>query len=163
MKYLFILFIFTISPLFGKTGVERSEILKLIPAEFSSLTKSDSYDDISSRFKDKISNSNKQKTLFLKYFGKDNDVTIGFDKGQFSYLLIKLPKQEKSSLFQKIYDSLSEDEKKKLVQINTSSGHTVGRDITVDLKDQSLRLKFKNDNSKTLQSVLIWSEGSKAP
>lgn len=163
MKYLILLFIFISNSIFATPSVERNEILKLIPSEFSNFSKKDTFESLSSRFKAKISKSKDQKTLFLKYFSNDNDVTIGFEKGKFSYVLIKLPKQEKSSLFNKIYDSLTEEEKKQLVKNNTKSGHEVGRDITVNLKEQSLRLKFKNDETKTLQTVLIWNEGVKTP
>lgn len=162
MKYLLLISIFIISSVNAK-NVERTEILKLVPRELAILNKSDTFESLSSRFKDKIKNTKDQKILYLEYFNKDNDVTIGFNQGKFSYILINLPDQKKSSLFNKIYDSLTEKEKKQLKENNTKSGHDVGRYITVNLKNQSLRLKFKHDESKALQSVLIWNQGEQSP
>lgn len=162
MKNKILLFLFFSVSIFAKP-VERVEILKLVPEELASLKKSDTFDDLSSKFKEKIKKSQDQKTLYLKYFSKQNDVTIGFNNGKFSYVLIKLPNDHNSSLFDKIYDSLTEKEKVQLKDYNSKSGHKVGRDITVNLKDQSIRLKFKHDDSKALQSVLIWNPGDKTP
>ncbi len=162
MKYIILFFLFISISIFAKP-IERNEILKLVPSELANLNKSDTFETLSSRFKGKIKKSKEQETLFLKYFSKDNDVTIGFEKGKFSYVLIKLPEEHKSSLFDKIYESLTDKEKQELKEKNTMSGHEVGRYLTVNLKDQSLRLKFKHDDSKSLQSVLIWNLGDDTP
>lgn len=141
----------------------RDEVLKLIPKEFAELSSKDTFDGLSEKFKDKILDVKNQKTLFLKHNTKDNDVTIGFENGKFSYLLIKLPKDE-SAMFERTLASMNKNEKDALYKkVNSGGGHHFGKEIEVELPDESLRLKFKNDSQKTLRSVLMWNKGAKAP
>lgn len=163
MKYLILLFTFLSSTIFATQSIDRGEILKLIPSEFSNFKKTDTFEDLKVRFKDKIIETKDQKTLFLKHFRKDNDVTIGFENGKFSYVIVKLPKKERPSFFKQVFDTISVEERRKILRDNTNSGHEVGRSISVNLEDQSLRLKFNNDETKTLQTVILWNEGAKAP
>lgn len=142
----------------------REEVLGIIPKELSALSAIDRFEDVRTRFKDKLIGKQNQETLYLGYFTKDNDVTLGFSEGKFSYALVKLPDDKNKAFFERVMSSMSQAEKNKLAKkIKSGGGHHFGKEFEIELPKQALRLKFKNNEEKTLRSVLFWNKGAKAP
>ena len=141
----------------------RERALKLIPNELAELSKNDSFEQLKEKFKDKIIEVKNEKVIYLKYFKKDNDVTIGFENGKFSYTLVSFNQSDKGSLYKRDLDQLSEDEKKLQAKKAIEKAHEKGRDIDLIVKDQSIKFKFKNNSSRDIKSILIWNKGDEMP
>lgn len=142
----------------------RKEVLALLPQELSSLSDTDTYESVKAQFKDKIIDTKDKQTLFLGYFTKDNDVTIGFKDGKFSYVFIKLASKNRNAIFEKTIDSLSSSQKAKFDKsLKEGGGHEFGRELAIELPEQAMKLLFKNNEAKDLHSVVFWNKGAKAP
>lgn len=134
----------------------RHLIEKDLPQELTKLSYKTTKQELVNTFKNKISLSEKD-TLYIDYFKKSNDVTIGLTKDHFEYILISPPLNQikEPELFKKVYSSLSDEEKKHLEKPMNLKTHDEGRYITVKLPREYMTLKFINNEEKTLVSILL--------
>lgn len=141
----------------------RSEVLNMLPTDLSNIDKSTDLKSISKKFSKQISRSEKD-AVYLNYFSKSNDVTIGLKNKKVSYVLLKVPFQIRSkaqNLFEKAYLRLSKEDQRKLLKNNNS--HEAGMLVEIKLPEEALLLKFKNTDKKELHSVIFWTPGEKLP
>lgn len=141
----------------------REELFKSLPKAVSELNKSSSIKEIKNKFAGKIKKSESQN-LFINYYSNQNDLTIGLDHDRFKYAYLKVPepiRKNTKNLFYKVYSRLSKEEKKNLVPDEVS--HESGRFIEINLPEEALTLKFKNNQSKDLHSIIFWNPGDKKP
>lgn len=145
------------------SSTARDEILKIVPSELANLSKED-FKTVSTRFQDKISGK-KSNSLFLNY-NNANDVTIGFKKDKFKYLLMEASsemKEKTPGLFGRIYTSLDQKEKNKITKEMSTPSHNAGDIIVINLASESLRLEFSNNENKTLKRIIMWPMGEQSP
>lgn len=162
IKLLFLFFIpFHISA--ATDSSIREELFKTLPKAVSELNKSSSSKEIKTKFAGKIKKSEPQN-LFINYFSNQNDLTIGLDSGRFRYAYLKVPESIRNNaknLFYKVYDQLSKEEKRNLIPKDIS--HDSGSFLEINLPEEALTLKFKNNQSKDLHSIIFWNLGDKKP
>lgn len=141
----------------------REELFKSLPKSVSELDKNSSSKEIKDKFAGKIKKSEPQN-LFINYFSNQNDLTIGLDSDKFRYAYLKVPesiRKNTKNLFYKAYERLSKEEKKNLLPNEIS--HDSGTFIEINLPEEALTLKFKNNQSKDLHSIIFWTPGDKKP
>ena len=138
----------------------RDRVFAKLPQELVSLSRASSAAEIKKKFSKKISASD-DENIYLRYFGEQNDVTIGLKHQSYQHILIKLPPHLKDKVidFNEVYQGLSREEQ----QQNLSTKHEAGRFIMIDLPAEGLKLKFTNNEKKTLNSVLISPPVRKKP
>jgi len=144
--------------------LERTDIEKILPAELVK-TLQEKASKAEETFKKKIYKK-ETDALYLNYFGRNGDVTLGVKDHQVSYLYVKIPPeiQKKAHLFDRAYDSLSDQEKKALhKKMSESTSHDKGRYTLIELPQKSMKLEFNNDERRTLRSVILWPLGEKLP
>ena len=142
----------------------RKEVMAKLPAEFSEIKKSQDSTSLKKTFSKKIKKA-ESDTLYLQYFEKKNDVTIGLKDKRFEYLYLEVPasmKEKFKGLFARAYDKLSESDRKNILS-SKSPAHENGRYLEITLPDEGLSLRFDNDDRKDLHSVLYWVPGEKRP
>lgn len=166
-KAIFLLSLFCCYQVFAslKELETRNEILKSLPEEISSLSNDSKVSDVKKKFQSKILNENKT-SLHLKYFSESNDLTIGTNEENLSYVYLKADqnlRKKHSQLFSKVYSELTSKQKDKISEKMNSASHAAGRYITIDLPEQGLMLEFSNNEAKSLHSVTFWTPGEKHP
>lgn len=143
----------------------RTEVLKLLPSELASISKTSSKTELEKTFKSKLKDKD-HDALFLHYFVEKNDVTVGLKNEKFHYLYVEVPQEiqaKAKSLFSKVYSQLSAKEKAKIKENMGSGGHSAGRSIKIDLPEQNLKLEFANTEDKRLISIIYWPIGGERP
>lgn len=144
----------------------RQEVLKLLPEDLVQILGKDA-DIAEQQFKAKISKKEKEGTLYLKYFEKSGDVTLGIKDKVVVYVYAELPtavSQKNPGLFKKALTWMTPEElEKQKEKISEDESHEAGRFFQLDYPKESLKLEFINNAQKTLHSVVIWKEGEKAP
>ncbi len=141
----------------------RTEVMEILPSEISALNNSTDLKAVKKKFSRHIKKSEKD-AVYLHYFSKNNDLTIGLKDQHVSYVLVKVPASIKSkaqNIFEKAYLRLSKAEQKLLLQNENS--HEAGNYIEIKLPEEALTLKFINNDKKDLHSVLFWTPGEKQP
>ncbi|MFA5584734.1 MAG: hypothetical protein WDA09_11020 [Bacteriovoracaceae bacterium] len=146
--------------------LERKDVENILPSELVKTLKDRDLVKVEKTFEKKI-NSKEADALYLDYFGKKNDVTLGIKDKKVSYLYVRIPteiQKKQNDLFDKAYDSLTQKEQEALnKKIAEDSSHGKGQFTTLDLPKKSMRLEFFNDEKRTLRSILLWPEGEKLP
>lgn len=138
----------------------RQEILGQLPLELRQLSPQDTQKVLEQKFAGKI-RSKEKNALFLSYFGQDNDVTIGLKDGRFEYLYIKIPgtfKLDGKKLFDQALNSLTPAEKKAQIKRwdQEDHSHRAGRFLSIDLPKEKMKLEFKRNESREVNSLVYW-------
>lgn len=145
----------------------RDEIIKMLPEELTKIDETQTRAELEKKFADKIQKKEDKDALYLQYFEKKNDVTIGFKKDHFQYLYIEFSldwNKKIPGLFERTLKSIPPEELKKQEKkalVNTS--HESGRYLILDLPKQGLKLEFLNNENKDLRSVIMWKPGRDLP
>lgn len=159
---LFFLFLFSSSTM---AQLERTDIENILPAELVKTLQEKKVSKVEEALKNKIYKK-EADALYLNYFGRNGDVTLGVKDHQVTYLYVKIPAeiQKKTNLFDRAYDTLSEQEKKALNKKSSeNTSHDKGRFTRIELPKKSMKLEFNNDEKRTLRSVILWPLGEKLP
>lgn len=141
--------------------------MALVPQELRELKPTETAISLEKKFSLKFRKTIPEKALYLKYFEKKYDVTIGFQNGTYRYLYLELPhalSKKSVGLYQTLMGQLTDKEKETILRTNAmDTTETKGRTLTVDLPKESMRLEFSNDETNTLQSILLWHPGDLIP
>lgn len=151
-------------PLWASSPQEVSnEVIKLLPTELTTLTSSQTKQELEKKFKSKIKIKD-DKSLHLAYNSKFVDVTINLKNNHFTSILYHAPdslKAKTSDLYQKAWSVLSEQDKDKIEKEMDSPTHSAGSVISIELPGQNMKLEFANNEQKTLQSITILDKKGK--
>lgn len=143
----------------------RNLILNTLPEDIATLSSKSKMEDIKKKFQTKILKQN-DTAIFLKYFTDSNDLTLGLNNENLSYVYLKADqnlRQKNSQLFSRVYSELTKEQKDKINQNMSSASHEAGRFIKIDLPEQGMMLEFSNNEAKSLHSVTFWTPGEKHP
>lgn len=156
-----------LSLLFGQAYADshRQKIEKILPEELVALHSKNSRAELEKKFKSKIIKTSPY-ALYLAYFNKQsNDVTVGTKKGFFDYIYVELPREEaekNKDVFPDLWQKFDEKTKSRIKKENEKgTSHEKGREITVDIPEEGMKLKFSNDDNKILKSIVLYGKGQK--
>ena len=141
----------------AQAGV-REDVLAHVPPELAKLSPTVSAATLHKQFDKKVISKNDKDAIYLHYFGKENDVTIGLKNNHYDYLFLKansLLQSKTQGLFQKLYVNFNSSQKKEFDKAQRSPSHDAGRTLTMNLPQEGLTLLFHNDEEKSLYAIVV--------